>query len=203
MRAVITRPARRARLTSWIDMMLSPPSSKKLSSMPTRSTPSTSANRPHRTSSCGVRGTPQQTATRHRGLRQRTAVQLAVRRQRKRIQHDDRRRHHVVRQLPRQRRTQRLRIRNAPRTRDNVADQTPLTLAPASALARAPASAPRNNRRLRDPGLRHKHSLDLAGSIRNPRSFSCASARPRNSSTPSERHRPRSPVRYIRLPATP
>ena len=36
--------------------MLSPPSAKKLSSMPTRSTPSTSANRPHNTSSCGVRG---------------------------------------------------------------------------------------------------------------------------------------------------
>ena len=34
--------------------MLSPPSSKKLSSMPTRSSPSTSANSPHRISSCGV-----------------------------------------------------------------------------------------------------------------------------------------------------
>ena len=41
---VITSPALRARLTSWIDMMLSPPSAKKLSSMPTRSSPSTSAN---------------------------------------------------------------------------------------------------------------------------------------------------------------
>ena len=30
----MTSPALRARLTSWIDMMLSPPSSKKLSSMP-------------------------------------------------------------------------------------------------------------------------------------------------------------------------
>ena len=35
--------------------MLSPPSSKKLSSMPTRSTPSTSANSPHSTASCAVR----------------------------------------------------------------------------------------------------------------------------------------------------
>src|ERR1700704_6146909 len=52
----MTRPALRARLTSWIDMMLSPPSAKKLSSMPSRSSPRTSANNPHRISSCGVRG---------------------------------------------------------------------------------------------------------------------------------------------------
>ena len=38
-RGVIDSPARRARLTSWIDTMLSPPSSKKLSSMPTRGNP--------------------------------------------------------------------------------------------------------------------------------------------------------------------
>ena len=56
MRGVIDSPARRARLTSWIDTMLSPPRSKKLSSMPTRSSPSTSANSPHRIASCGVRG---------------------------------------------------------------------------------------------------------------------------------------------------
>src|SRR5262245_44168888 len=36
--------------------MLSPPSAKKLSSIPTRSTPKTSANSPHSNSSCGVRG---------------------------------------------------------------------------------------------------------------------------------------------------
>ena len=41
------------------------------------------------------------------------------------------------------------------------------------------------------------------GSIRKPRSFTCASARPKNSSTPSARHRARSPVRYIRLPDAP
>ena len=41
------------------------------------------------------------------------------------------------------------------------------------------------------------------GSMRKPRSFTCASARPRNSSTPSARQRARSPLRYIRLPAGP
>ena len=41
------------------------------------------------------------------------------------------------------------------------------------------------------------------GSIRNPRILTWSSARPRNSSTPSGRHRTRSPVRYIRCPAAP
>ena len=41
-----------------------PPSSKKLSSMPTRASPSTSANSPHRISSCGVARRPLQPAPR-------------------------------------------------------------------------------------------------------------------------------------------
>ena len=36
--------------------------------------------------------------------------------------------------------------------------------------------------------------------MRKPRSFTCASARPRHSSTPSARQRARSPLRYIRPP---
>ena len=46
----------RIRLINRIASSEWPPSSKKLSSMPTRSTPSTSANSPQRISSCGVRG---------------------------------------------------------------------------------------------------------------------------------------------------
>ncbi|CAM5480954.1 putative protein OS=Streptomyces griseus OX=1911 GN=NCTC13033_05128 PE=4 SV=1 [Streptomyces griseus subsp. griseus] len=42
-RGVKRSPALRARLISWMEPMLSPPSSKKLCSTPTRSTPSTSA----------------------------------------------------------------------------------------------------------------------------------------------------------------
>ena len=49
------------------------------------------------------------------------------------------------------------------------------------------------------PACRSSTASISPGSIRNPRSFTCASARPRNSSTPSDRHRARSPVRYIRL----
>ncbi|MNZ83352.1 hypothetical protein D3C78_1020760 [compost metagenome] len=41
-RGVMRIPACRARLTTWIEMIESPPSSKKLSSMPTRSSLSTS-----------------------------------------------------------------------------------------------------------------------------------------------------------------
>src|SRR5436190_28932 len=44
--------------------MLSPPSAKKLSSIPTPATPNTSANSEHRTSSCGVRGKPPPTRPR-------------------------------------------------------------------------------------------------------------------------------------------
>jgi hypothetical protein len=42
-RVLHARPAARARVTTCIDEMLSPPRSKKESSTPTRSTPSTSA----------------------------------------------------------------------------------------------------------------------------------------------------------------
>ena len=44
------------RLISRVASSEWPPSAKKLSSMPTRSSPSTSANSPHSSSSCGVRG---------------------------------------------------------------------------------------------------------------------------------------------------
>ena len=46
----------RLRLASRVASNECPPSSKKLSSRPTRSRSSTSANNPHRISSCGVRG---------------------------------------------------------------------------------------------------------------------------------------------------
>ena len=78
-------------------MMLSPPSAKKLSSMPTRSSPSTSANSAHSSSSCGVRG-PRIVGRGEVRRRQRLAVELAVGRERKLVQRHERRRHHVVRQ---------------------------------------------------------------------------------------------------------
>ncbi|SHT28819.1 Uncharacterised protein [Mycobacteroides abscessus subsp. abscessus] len=49
-------PAARARATTCIDRMLSPPRSKKESSTPTRSTPSTCAYTPARISSTALPG---------------------------------------------------------------------------------------------------------------------------------------------------
>ena len=75
--------------------MLSPPSAKKLSSIPTAATPSTSANSAHRISSCGVRGArplaqlAAQALAAHGGRACRSASAEAV-------EHHKARRHHVV-----------------------------------------------------------------------------------------------------------
>ena len=92
----------RTRLTSRTASSECPPRSKKLSSAPTRSSPSTSANTPHKISSSHRRRTPARAAPR-RVIRggQRRPVHLPVRRQRQPIQHHHRRRHHVLRQPPR------------------------------------------------------------------------------------------------------
>ena len=73
---------------------------------------------------------------------------------------------------------------------------SPPAAAPAATSCRATTAA------CDTPPCRSSAASISPGSIRKPRSFSCWSARPTNSSTPSERHRARSPLRYIRLPAT-
>src|SRR5512142_3527209 len=55
-RGVNASPAARARATSWIAMIESPPSSKNPSSTPTRATPRTSPNNAHNTRSRGEDG---------------------------------------------------------------------------------------------------------------------------------------------------
>ena len=80
--ATSTPSTARIRLISRVANSECPPSSKKLSSMPTRSTPSTSANSPHSSSSCGVRGARCTCRGAKLRRRQRTPVELAVRRQR-------------------------------------------------------------------------------------------------------------------------
>ena len=67
-----------------------------------------------------------------------------------------------------------------------------------SAAGRPSPVRPRDHHSLRHTLLPRSTASISPGSIRKPRSFTCASARPRNSSTPSARHRARSPVRYIR-----
>ena len=165
--------------------------------MPTRATPSTSANSPHRISSCGVRGA--RCACCGAKLRRRQA--RAGRACRSASAATDpappaptapctpaapatapHEAPSISRGQPRLRRS----------CRHHIADQ-PLVPTPPSARATTAACD--------TPGCRSSTASISPGSIRNPRSFTCASARPRNSSTPSPRHRARSPVRYIRSPA--
>ena len=147
-------PARRARLTSWIDTMLSPPSSKKLSSIPTRSSPSTSANSEHSTASCGVRGArcdrdpnpaPAQAAPGGRACRSASAAaapappaQTAPCSPASAADSAARSRRHV---------------RRRPGRRHHIADQPPLA---------ARAIRPRDHRGPRHPRLPQQHRLDLA-----------------------------------------
>ena len=123
-------------------------------------------------------------------LRQRPAVELAVRRQRQPLQHHQRRRHHVVRQSPRQRSPQRRRIRAQP--------PQPAPHSPPAAARRPPHPAAPPPRPPHTPACRNSTASISPGSIRNPRSFTCASARPRNSSTPS-----RPPPRQVSGPVHP
>ena len=133
-------------------MMLSPPSAKKLSSIPTRSSPRTSANSPQRISSCGVRATRRTDSHTRLRRRQRTTVELAVGRERKTIQNHERRRHHVLGKAAPQMRTQRRRIRHRSPRRNHIANQP---LAPGAVLAR-------NHRRLRNIPMANQRRLDLA-----------------------------------------
>ena len=52
------------------------------------------------------------------------------------------------------------------------------------------------------PGWRASAASTSAGSMRKPRSFTCSSARPRKSRSPSGRQATRSPVRYMRAPGS-
>ena len=148
---MITSPARRARLTNWIDMMLSPPSAKKLSSIPTRSSPRTSANSPHRISSCGVRATRRTDPTRASGAgsARRSSLPLGVSGRRSSTTNADGTM--CSGRLRAQMRTQRRRIGNRSPRRYHIANQP---LATGAVLAR-------NHRRLRNIPMAHQRRLDL------------------------------------------
>ena len=96
--AVMTSPALRARLTSWIDMMLSPPSSKKLSSIPTRvNAQHLGKQRAQDLLLRRARRTPHaRPPSSGAGSARRSSLPFGV--SGRPIQHHDRRRHHVVRQ---------------------------------------------------------------------------------------------------------
>ena len=66
-----------------------------------------------------------------------------------------------------------------------------------------PRPLPHHHQRVLHPPCVRSAASISPSSIRYPRSFTCWSTRPRNSSAPSPRHRARSPVRYIRAPGRP
>ena len=144
--ATSTPSTARMRLISRVASSEWPPSAKKSSSMPTRSSRSTSANSSHSISSCGVRG-----AAPHRGAdlrrRQRPPVELAVGRQRQRVQHHEGRRHHVVGQGGRHMRAQCRRI-DAP-IGARPPRRPPAAGRPARPRGRPPPPAPRRVARQR------------------------------------------------------
>ena len=133
----------RMRLISRVASSECPPSSKKLSSMPTRSTPQHLGEQPAQDL---LLRRARRTA-RRRGVqlrrRQRAAVELAVRRQRQPLQHHERRRHHVVRQARRNMRPQRRRI--GARAARSPPHRRPAACRRADPRARSPPPAPRRD----------------------------------------------------------
>ena len=165
-------------------MMLSPPSAKKLSSMPTRSSPSTSANSAHSISSCGVRGARRRSlgASSGAGSARRSSLPFGV--SGKPLQHHERRRHHVVRQaLPPT--CARSAAASAARAGAPPPHSRPAACSPAAssrAITAACATA----------GCRSSAASISPGSMRKPRSFTCASARPEEL-----QHPVRAPARQV------
>ncbi len=69
---------------------------------------------------------------------------------------------------------------------------------------RSPAPSPRAaTAASRTSSIARRWASTSPGSMRKPRTLTCWSVRPRNSSTPPASHRTRSPVRYSRAPASP
>ena len=167
-------PARRARLTSWIDTMLSPPSSKKLSSMPTRSTPRTSANSPHSFSSAAC-AAPVPTRRASSPAPATPAVELAVRRQRQRFKHHKRRRHHVVRQPLASARHATPDVKRAPRRRNHIRHQP---LSPGNLRARPPPPSPPPHAAPAQPRSRQARCGSRAASPARPRAPGTPACRP-------------------------
>ena len=141
------------RLISRVASSEWPPSSKKLSSMPTRSQPQhLGEQRAQHLLLRRARQTPR-AGQAEVGRRQRLAVELAVGRQRQPVQHHERRRHHVVRQARSKMRAQRRSIGARIGARHHIGHQP---LVAGHVLAR-------DDRRLRHSRVPHQRRLDLAG----------------------------------------
>ncbi len=180
----------RIRVTTRVASSECPPSSKKSSVTPTRSTRSTSIQIPARASSTGVRGPTKRSA----GVAASGAGKAATS------------------TLPlgvcgsRSSRTIALGTRYAGSVRRSCVRSVSVSAGPTTyAMSRgSPAPSARGTTHTaRTPGCALNACSTSPGSIRNPWILTCRSSRPRNSTVPSARHRARSPVRYSRVPAAP
>ena len=158
-------------------MMLSPPSSKKLSSMPTAASPSISANSAHSTSSCGVRGArravchrrpPAPAARAGRACRWASAA---------------------ARPAPRTPTAPCSRAGCSARCARNAAHRRRIAPSAATTYATSRVGSPASSRATTaacaTPGCRSSAASISPSSMRKPRSFTWGSRRPRNSSSPS------------------
>ncbi len=187
-----TESVARIRLISRVANSEWPPSSKKLSSMPTRwQAQHLGKQRAQDRLLAGCAGARYECSGVALRLRQRATVELAVRGERQTLQRPP--------------------APTAPCSREAAGRAPPATppdrrrRLPPRPHSRSAACCPRRRRAAITAACATLASRMSAasispGSMRKPRSFTCASARPKNSSTPSARHRARSPVRYIRLP---
>ena len=150
-------PAWCARATTWMLRIESPPSSKKLSCTPTRSTPSTPARSAASAPSPGrarrARTCVPRSGRARSGAGSALAVDLAVGRQRQRVEHHDGGRAPCSPAASLQEaRAVRLGVRRRPARADHVGDQP---LVPGRVLAR-------HHHGLRHRRVRGQHRLDLA-----------------------------------------
>ncbi len=184
-RGLKVSPAARARATSCMATMLSPPSEKKSSSTPTRSRPSTSATSPQRVSSSGVRGRVSVTSAAKSGAgrARRSSLPLGV-----------------------SGRTSR--VTTAAGTMWSGSDWAAWARSWAESTG-PPATTYATSRSSRRTTVAcvtlscAANTLSVSpSSMRKPRSLTWSSARPRYSSSPSRVQRARSPVRYMRAPGS-
>ncbi|GAA3773583.1 hypothetical protein GCM10022403_005880 [Streptomyces coacervatus] len=184
----------RIRLTNRTANSEWPPSWKKSSSAPTPSSPSTCANAPHTSSSrtvAGPRPTTPPPPYSGTGNARRSTFPFAVNGNASSTTTADGTMYSGSR-APTNPRT-------APAT--SPPGLPPPTTTYATSRLSPGTSSRATTSACSTPGCDATTASTSPGSIRNPRIFTCSSARPANTNRPSAVHRTRSPVRYIRSPS--
>jgi len=167
-RGVNVIPARRARASTWIDRIESPPRSKKLSCVPMSGTRSTSLHTSARVCSMAVLRRHERLSLRCRQGGACRLVTIGFHRQP--VQHHEHGRHRVVGQ---------------PRTGGAHAARRSWVPCPPWEPRRPPAARRRQDNRVGQPGMRREHRLDLAQF--DPENREPSPVRPAARGTPASR----------------